>query len=413
MVTTQCRCCENKDLKSVINLGMSPLANNLVGSETEKADFYPLEVLFCQRCTYCQLSYTVEPEKLFDTYLYTSSTTKSFQNHFKLAAEKYINRFNLKETSLVVDIGCNDGIALIPFKDRGIRTFGIDPAANIVEITKSKGLDVLQGYFNLDTAEKVLKQTGHADIVTASNVFAHSANIEEIAKGAFKILKNDGTFIVEVQYLYDTLNDLTFDNIYHEHVSYWSVLSLCNFFEKLGLYVVDVEHIDTHGGSIRVYVQRDSSNVSKMVQDYKDKETKAGLQSYETYRQFGQKINNIKQNVLYNINQLKKQGCKIAGYGSPAKATTCLNYYGINKSHIDYVVEDNALKHGKYIPGTQIPILSKEHIKLDKPDILIVLAWNFFNDIQRNNPEFKTMNIKLTSIKQLGHSPEEFEIYLL
>lgn len=353
MIKKECRVCEwtNKEpLKSVINLGLSPLANNLLNSPDQEDELFPLEMMICPTCYNCQLSYVVPPEKMFNNYLYVSSTSKSFREHFEEAADKYIKGFNLDSNSLVVDIGSNDGIALKPFKDRGIDVLGIEPAKNIVEIADKNGIDTINDYFNEHVVEFITSTKGKADIVLASNVFAHSDKLKEIAENAFSILKREGCFIVEVQYLLDTIKDLTFDNIYHEHVNYWHVHAINKFFGDMGFYVVKVEHINTHGGSIRVYVKKEGNELSnsgtfhdgesqqylphidESVKQFLQQEKEFGLLDFQTYENFARKVEKIKENTLANLKFLKEYGggnvFKMIGYGSPAKATTSLNYFG-------------------------------------------------------------------------------------
>jgi hypothetical protein len=232
-------------------------------------------------------------------------------------------------------------------------------------------------------------------------VFAHADGLEEIALAAFNILKDDGCFIVEVQYLLDTIKDLTFDNIYHEHVNYWSVISIKNFFDRLGYKVVKVEHINTHGGSIRVYVKHSNHDADNSVLKFLNDEQEFGLTNYQTYLDFAKRVETAKFNVVKNIQSLKDQGLMLVGYGSPAKATTSLNYYGITSKEIDYIIEDNTLKHNKILPGVHIPIYSKEKLKEKLPDVIIVMAWNFFEDIKRNNLDLVDKGIRFISIKEL------------
>jgi SAM-dependent methyltransferase/quercetin dioxygenase-like cupin family protein len=388
-------------LRPVISLGMSPLANNLLDSMEQPDELYPLEMMYCAESHNCQLSYVVPANKMFDHYLYVSSTAKSFRDHFEQAAEQYIQEFNLDENSLVVDIGSNDGIALVPLKDKGVKVLGIEPAKNVAIIAQEKGIDTISTYFNTTTAVDILNNYGQVDIVTASNVFAHADGLEEIANAVFKMLKNDGVFIVEVQYLLDTIKDLTFDNIYHEHVNYWSVTSIKYFFNKLGYNVVKVEHINTHGGSIRVYVKNQGHNVDSSVELFLNNEIEFGLTNYQTYLDFAKRVEHAKNNVTRNIKSLKDQGLTLVGYGSPAKATTSLNYFGITSNEINYIIEDNSLKHNKIIPGVRIPIYSKEKLNEDLPDVIIVMAWNFFEDIKRNNQDLISKGIKFISIKDL------------
>jgi len=399
MLMKSCRCCENTSLKNILSLGDSPLANNLLNDFNESDEKFPLEVQYCPSCHYCQLSYTVPPEKLFSTYLYTSSTAKSFRDHFEKAAIEYIEEFNLNKNSYVVDIGCNDGIALVPFKDRGINVIGIDPAENIVKLCREKGIDTIHSFFNSDAVNSIIDKVGKVDIVTASNVFAHSHEIKDIVKNVFKLLKPDGVFIIEVQYLKDTLKDLTFDNIYHEHVSYWSVTSLNNFFNSFNLSVVKIEHIDTHGGSIRVFIKNKTNNAHESVQKYLNEEFQFGLTSFHKYEEFSKIIENKKQNVQKNFKFLKENNIKIVGYGAPAKATTSLNYFKIDNTYVDYIVEDNILKHNKIIPGVKIPIFSKLKIQTNKPDLIVIMAWNFAKEIKENNKHYTNDRIKMVSIK--------------
>lgn len=394
-----CRSCGHTKLEDVVSLGLSPLANNLLNSNEEKAEMFPLEMKYCPNCHNCQLSYVVEPNKMFDNYLYVSSTAASFRKHFSDATELYVERFNLNSNSLVVDIGSNDGIALKPLQDKGVNVVGVEPAKNVAEIANDNGIYTINDYFNQSSVNEILEKKGHADIVTASNVFAHSDELVNITKETFRLLKDNGTFIVEVQYLYDTINDLTFDNIYHEHVNYWSVTSIQNFFKNLGYFVYDVEHINTHGGSIRVYVKRYLTEVSDSVTQFLQKEKDCGMTEIEVYKNFEGRIKNVKTNVVNNFNRLKCKYSKVSAYGSPAKATTSLNYFGIDNTYIDFTIEDNQLKNNKLIPGVNIPIKNKEYCFNNLPEVIVVLAWNFFNEIVKNNEELVKKGVKFLNIK--------------
>lgn len=405
-----CRACDGMDLKNVISLGISPLANNLSNSTDEVIEKYPLEMQYCSNCHNCQLSYSVPATKMFDNYLYVSSTTSAFREHFEKAASKYIYDFNLTKDDLIVDIGSNDGISLLPFKEKGIQVLGIEPAKNICNIAINKGINTINSYFDDSIVELFEAKKIKATIVTASNVFAHSNSLKEMALNVFKILKDDGVFIIEVQYLLNTLEDLTFDNIYHEHVNYWSVTSLNNFFKKLKLKIIKVEHIETHGGSIRVFIKKDNNNIIDVdydtnvdvsVMSFLVKENQQGITNYDTYKKFSNSIKDIREIVQKNIKTLKQIYGKIAGYGSPAKATTALNYFGIDNKYIDYIIEDNTLKHGKYIPGVNIPIKDKAYAYQNMPNVIIVMAWNFFNEIKNNNEYFINEGVQFISIKDL------------
>ncbi len=389
----ECRSCGNTKLKRVLSLGYQPLANNLLNKKNQKCELYPLELNYCEKCYNCQLSVSVDPKKMFSNYLYQSSTTESFRNHFTLAAKKYIKDLKLNKRSYIIDIGSNDGIALKPFKDLGFKKLvGVEPAKNLAKIANKNKIKTINTFLEKRNLKKIKK---NADLVLASNVFAHSDKLKEMAECMFKLINKKGVIIIEVQYLLNTLKDLTFDNIYHEHYNYWSLTSLTNFFNQFEAKIFRVERISTHGGSIRIYIKRDKkTKIENSVKVLLKEEIKFGIKKFETYKKFGDKIYKIRENVIKNISELKKNDKKIVGYGSPAKATTALNFFNITDS-IDFIVEDNKLKQGKFIPGVKIPIKNKNVIK-NKKNTILVLAWNFFEEIKRNNSNLsnKFINIK-------------------
>ena len=393
----ECRCCENTDLKRVVSLGYQPLANNLLSKENEKCELYPLEVNYCGKCHNCQLSVSVDPKKMFSNYLYTSSTSKIFRDHFINSAKKYSKELKLnKKNSYIIDIGSNDGVALKPFLDLGFKKIlGIEPAKNLAKLANKNKIKTFHGFLEKKNLKKIKK---NADLILASNVFAHSDKLKEMAECMFSLLRNEGTIVIEVQYLMNTLKDLTFDNIYHEHYNYWSLTSLVNFFNKFNAKIYKSEKVDTHGGSLRIYIKKDKkvkieSSVKKMLKD----EESFGIKDFKTYQNFGKKVYKIRENVLKNLKKLKEKNKKIIGYGAPAKATTALNFFGISKE-IDFIVEDNKLKHNKFIPGVKIPIKNKSQIK-NKDNALLVLAWNFYDDIKKNNSKLSDNFINIKNLE--------------
>ena len=390
----ECRSCGNNKLKRVVSLGYQPLANNLLSKKDEKCELYPLEVNYCGKCHNCQLSVAVDPKKMFSNYLYTSSTSTSFRNHFIEASKKYVKEFKLKsKSSYIIDVGSNDGVALKPFKELGFKNIlGVEPAKNLAKLANKNKIKTFNGFLDKKNIKKMKK---NADLILASNVFAHSDNLKEMAECMIQLLSKKGTIIIEVQYLMNTLKDLTFDNIYHEHYNYWSLTSLINFFKPFHVKIFKVEKIATHGGSIRVYLKKNKKiKIENSIKKLLIEENKFGIKDFRTYQKFGEKIYKIRDNVIKNIENLKKKSKKIIGYGSPAKATTALNFFNITNS-IDFVVEDNKLKQGKFIPGIKIPIKGKSAVK-NKNNIMLVLAWNFFNEIKKNNNNLsnKFINIK-------------------
>jgi len=392
----ECRSCENTKLKRVVSLGYQPLANNLLKNKNDKEDLYPLEMNYCPSCHNCQLSVVVDPKKMFSNYLYLSSTTKTLRQHFENAAKKYVKEFKLSsKKSYIIDIGSNDGVALKPFKDLKFKNIlGIEPAKNLAKLANKNNIKTYNGFLDEKSLKKIKK---NADIVLASNVFAHSDKLKSMAECMLKLIKKNGTIIIEVQYLMNTLKDVTFDNIYHEHYNYWSLISLVNFFNNLSATIYRAQKIDNHGGSIRIYVKNNNKvKVEKSVKELLKEEEKFGIKKYQTYKDFAEKVYKIRDNVKKNISKLAKNNNKIIGYGSPAKATTALNFFGIS-NEIECIVEDNKLKQGKFLPGMKIPIISKEKLN-SKPDYLLVLAWNFFKEIKENN---KSLAKNFLSIKDL------------
>tara|TARA_B100001057_G_C22853371_1_gene951845 strand:+ start:165 stop:2705 length:2541 start_codon:yes stop_codon:yes gene_type:complete len=390
----KCRCCGASNLKRFISLGFQPLANNLSKKINENVKKYPLEVNFCNDCYNAQLSIAIDSKKMFANYNYLSSTSKSFRLHFENAAKKYIKKFRLNKNSYIIDVGANDGIGLMPFKIRGINNLlAIEPAKNLCKILKNKKINYINDFLNYKTTNKI---KNNADLILASNVFAHCDDLKMLANCMIKLLSKKGVLIIEVQHLYRTLKDLTFDNIYHEHFNYWSLLSLDSFFKKLGARIFDVEEINTHGGSIRVFISKNPKNkIKKSVTDLIKKENKFGLKKFQTYKNFGNKVYEIKKKVKKNILKIKEKNNIIVGYGAPAKASTLINFFGISDD-IDYVIDDNTLKNKKFIPGTNLQILNKP--KLSNIKLIVIFAWNYFDEIKK---KISSISSKIISIKDL------------
>ena len=389
-----CRSCGNKNLKRVVSLGYQPLANNLLKKANEQCELYPLEVNYCEQCHNCQLSVAIDPKKMFSNYLYTSSTSKLFRNHFVDAAKKYVKELKLsKKKSVIIDIGSNDGVALKPFLEMGYKNVqGVEPAKNLAKLANKNKIKTFNGFLEKKNLKKITK---NADLILASNVFAHSDKLKEMTECMIKLLGKNGIIIIEVQYLLNTLKDLTFDNIYHEHYNYWSLTSLINFFNQFDVKIFRTETINTHGGSLRIYVKKGKKvKVENSVKKILKSENDFGIKKFKTYQDFGKKVYKIKENVIKNLKELKSKNKLVVGYGAPAKATTALNFFGVT-NEIDYIVEDNKLKHNKFIPGVKIAIKKKSQIK-NKKNVILVLAWNFFKDIEKNNAELSNnfVNIK-------------------
>ena len=366
-----------------------------MNKKNEKYELYPLEVNYCSNCHNCQLSVAVDPKKMFLNYLYTTSTSTPMIKHFTDAAKKYIKDFKLNvKKSYIIDIGSNDGVGLKPFKDLNYKKIlGVEPAKNLAKLANKNKIKTFNGFLNKENIKKIKK---NADLILASNVFAHSDNLKEMAECMISLLGKKGTIVIEVQYLMNTLKDLTFDNIYHEHYNYWSLTSLINFFNQYNAKIFRVEKIKTHGGSIRIYIKKEKKiKIEKSVKELIKEEEKFGIKEYKTYQNFSKKVYKIREKVIQNINKIRKVNKRIIGFGSPAKATTALNFFGIS-NQIDCIFEDNKLKIGKYIPGANIPIKAKQ--KVENNSSILVLAWNFFDDIKNQN---KKLSKNFINIKDL------------
>ena len=382
MILKKCRVCGLGKLKKVFSLGNQPLANNLE-SEIIKSKKYPLELNLCKNCSNCQLTIAINSKKLFNKYLYKSSMSHSFINHFSKAADKYIKIFNLKKNSFILDVGSNDGIGLMPYKQKNfVNIYGIEPATNLSKFSNKLGIKTYNAFLNNKLSEKL---NNRFDLITASNVFAHVSNINEFTNCIKKMLRPNGIFIIEVQYLYRMLKDISFDNIYHEHVNYWSVSSLNYFFSKMNMKIFNVEEINTHGGSIRVYVKKNENKKIKIrncVKNFIKKEDKLKIQNISTYKIFNKKVIIKKKKIIKKMKKLYLKNYTIVGFGAPAKATTLINFYKLQK-FIHYIIDDNILKKNKFIPNTKIKITNKAKNK--KIDYIVVFAWNYFNEIKKRN----------------------------
>jgi len=380
----KCRCCGENKLKRVISFGYLPLANNLLMQQNDSFEKFPLELNYCPNCFNCQLSYCVDPKKLFSNYLYLSSVSQSFKDHFEKASEEYINEFQLNpKASFIIDVGSNDGIALSPFIKRGFaNVIGVEPANNLAKLSQEKGINTINDFFN----KKILRKINHKfDLILFSNVFAHSDEIGDMTETAISLLNSRGVIIIEIQYLINTIKDLTFDNIYHEHVNYWSLTTLNFFFKKYNLDLFKAKKINTHGGSLRIYVcNRGDYKIDKSISEILQEEKDFGVDNFKVFENFSKDILNLKNKISKNFDHITKNNKNIYGYGAPAKASTVLHFYKIS-NYIKNIIDDNPLKQNKYIPGTQIQIIDKNIALKKKIDFLIVFAWNFFSEIKRNN----------------------------
>ncbi len=389
---SECRICRGRDIVKVLSFGPTPLANAfLKANETRRMEqYFPLDVYLCEICGLVQLMDVVSPEILFKDYVYVSSTSSVFVAHFKGFAGSVYERFRLAPESLVIDIGSNDGVLLRPFQELGTRVLGVEPDRALSALARKVGVETMTSFFTLSVAKKILKTHGRADVITATNVFAHIDDIHTLAKGVSALLKKDGVFIIEVPYLVDFLQKNFFDTVYHEHLSYFSVTVLNRFFERVGMELFDVEKVSSHGGSLRVFAQKRGAKhrQSRVVKSFMQNEKKLKLSHRKTYHEYALRIQKNRAKLTSLLIGLRQKGKTIAGYGAPAKGNTLLNFFSIGNDILSYIVDDSPQKQGMFTPGKRIPVVASAVLRTDPPDYLLIIAWNFTESIIKKNELF-------------------------
>lgn len=389
---TKCQISNSRKLKSIIFLGYLPPVNTLrkINSTLTEEKSFPAELLYCEKSKLAQLGCIVDKKILFPySYPYTSSTTKILRDNFADLYKDATKITNIKKEDLIIDIGSNDGNLLQNFKDNH-RVLGVTPE-KIGKLAIKKGIPTIIDYFNKKTHINILKKHGKAKIITATNVFAHIDNINEILKYIIRTLTDDGIFISESHYLLPLIKELQYDTVYHEHMRYYSVQSLNYLFKKNNLEIIDVKEIPTHGGSIRVYAAKKGRyQISKNVKRQLNKEKR--FLNYKNFKEFKHQVAMSKVKLYSLINNIKRSKKSIYGVGAPSRATTLINYVGLDQDLIDCVLEvDGSYKIGNYIPGTKIPILNEKILIKDKPDYLMLFSWHISKELKKNlrNKGFK------------------------
>jgi len=389
---SNCRLCGSASLTKVFSLTPTPPANAFVSKENLNTPqpTSPLKLYFCETCFHLQLLDFIDPNDLFRSYIYVSSTSPNFVKHFKDYANTLIRRLRLKAGDTTIDIGSNDGVFLKFFQKKKLNVLGIDPAQSIANKANNNGIETWPEFFDQNCADRIIKQKGLVSLVTANNVFAHIDDLSEIATSIRSLLKPDGVFVFEVSYLVDIYEKTLFDTIYHEHLSYHSVQPLAMFFKSKNMELFSAERIPTHGGSLRGMVQiaggphKSDGSVESLITH----EKKLSLDKLKTWDRFSEKINNRRNILVDLLSRLKKEGKTIAGYGAPAKATTLMYHFNIGPDIIDFIVDDAPLKQGLYSPGLHIPILSSPALYIKKPDYVVLLAWNYAQQIKDDHQNY-------------------------
>lgn len=389
-----CRLCDSRRLTSVLSLPPTPPANAFVVPGTPQArhqEVYPLDVALCGTCGHVQLSDVVSPELLYPDYVYVSGTSPVFVAHFEEMAATIVEDYGVGAGALAVDIGSNDGTLLRFFQRKGCRVLGIDPAREIATRASESGIETRCAFFGESVGREIRDAYGPAAVVTANNVFAHMDDLSGVVRGIKTLLAPDGVFVFEVSYLVDVLKKTLFDTIYHEHLDYHALRPLIGFFERFGMVVVDARRVDTHGGSLRVYARSKAvsdATRSPAAASLIAREEEEGLFSAATYRDFEARIRQVGAELVALLRRLRAEGKRIAGYGAPAKATTLLYTFGIDRSLIEFIIDDSPPKQGLLSPGLHIPVYDSGAIEGHRPDVLVMLAWNFADPIIARHPQF-------------------------
>ncbi|MCH8342456.1 MAG: class I SAM-dependent methyltransferase [Planctomycetes bacterium] len=376
-----CRRCGSLNVELFLDLGEQPHCNRLIAA-TEAAiqePCYPLRVGFCHDCTLVQIDHTIPKEQMFAEYPYVSGTTRTLVKHFHDTAARLVHRYELTRSDLVVDIGSNDGTWLAGYRPFSIRVLGVEAAANIAEIANENGIRTWNQFFNEETADEIVGKEGHARLITAAGVFFHLEELHSVVRGVARLLTDDGVLCVQAIYLGGMLDNLAFDQIYHEHLCYYTLRSLEALLKQHGLEVFDVDLQPIHGGSLEVHVGKPGAHrVEPQVEAFHRMEEERHYGRFETYQDFARQVWQLRDKLLGRLNRYADEGKTVFAYGAPAKGATLLNSFGIRTRLVQKAVEKNPMKIGYLIPGTRIPIVDER--ASERPDAYLMLAWNFLEE---------------------------------
>lgn len=381
----RCRSCGAALRRTFVDLGMSPLCESFLRADQldEMEPFYPLDVRICESCLLVQLPAYVGSAEIFSEYAYFSAYSDSWVRHAGRYVEAMIERYDLGPGSFVVEAASNDGYLLQHVVARGIRALGIEPAANVAQAAIARGVPTLIEFLGAASAARIVAEHGRADLVVANNVFAHVPDVNDFSRGLAALLKPGGTLTIEIPHLVRLIENNQFDTIYHEHFSYYTLLSAERILADAGLRVVDVEELPTHGGSLRLFAahRQDPRPVTPEVAALGERERAAGYHELAGYDGFAERVAATKRDLLQFLIEARRSGARVAGYGAPGKGNTLLNYCGIRTDLVDFTVDRNPYKHGRFTPGTHIPIYHPDRLAELRPDYILILPWNLRREI--------------------------------
>lgn len=387
-----CKSCGSPEGKLVLDLGLQPLANNLLRTEdlAKPEPRFPLRLSICERCWMLQILDLVPPVQLFSEYLYFSSFSDLMLRHAEEAANRYIRDFKLGNESLVIEVASNDGYLLKNFLEANVPCLGIEPAQNIAKVAREKGIETLVEFFGKALADQLAASNRQADLILGNNVFAHAPNTNDFVAGLRGALKPNGRIILEFPYAGDFIEKTEFDTIYHEHVFYFSLVALEPLFRRHGLEIFHVERLSIHGGSLRLFAGHAGANsMQPSVNALRSQETEKGFQSMAYYQGFADRVVELKRSLNELVHRLRTERKSIAAYGASAKGSTLLNYFGLTKDQLDFVADRSTYKQGRLTAGTHIPIVSPEELLRRQPHYTLLLTWNFADEILKQQDEYR------------------------
>ncbi len=377
-----CRVCGNRNIVEFLDLGEQPFANSLLVNLDSNERFYPLSLSWCPECNLVQLNHTAEPEDLFSEYIWITSTSRTALEHAENLYRDILSRTERLKESYVLEVASNDGAFLKPFAENGYKVLGVDPARNIADMAVSDGIPTICQFFGLKAAGEIADEFGKARVVMARNVLPHVANLHDFVQGLRLCLAENGLLVVEFHYARVIFEELHYDSVYHEHLCYYTLKSLEHLFNRCGLYVTDIRESPISGGSLILYIKKSRDKESPAVQSYRGSEKDAGINGLPGWQDFAEKVQSHRRQLLKILTGVAEKTGPIVGYGASARSSTMLNYCGIDTRFLSEIADQNPLKQGRYTAGTHIPIASPEEVMKRKPECLLILAWNFADEIR-------------------------------